>query len=49
MNILPILTCKIKARASDWAVKGKVEPKSFWERRSEHEGANEERKERKKC
>jgi hypothetical protein len=27
MNLLPTLICKIKARASDWAYKGKVELK----------------------
>jgi hypothetical protein len=29
VNLLPILTCKIKARAGDWAVEGKVELKNF--------------------
>jgi hypothetical protein len=29
VNLLPILTCKIKARASDWEVEGKVELKGF--------------------
>lgn len=43
MNLLPILTCKIKARVGDWAVEGKVELKSFNER-----GGEEKRKERKK-
>jgi hypothetical protein len=32
VNLLSILTCKIKARASDWAVEGKVELKSFGEK-----------------
>ena len=32
MNLLPILTCKIKAKGSDWAVKGKGGVKSFRER-----------------
>ena len=27
MSLLPILTCKIKGRAGDWAVEGKVELK----------------------
>ena len=33
MNLLPILTCKIKAKTGNWAAEGKVEPKSFRERR----------------
>ena len=37
MNLLPTLTCKIKARAGDWAVEGKVELQSL--------GKKEERKE----
>ena len=32
MNLLPTLTCKIKARAGDWAVEGKVELKSLGEK-----------------
>ena len=32
MNLLPALTCKIKARAGDWAVEGKTELKSLWEK-----------------
>jgi hypothetical protein len=48
VKIFPILTCKIKTRAGDWAVEGKVEPKSVREKRREHEGVNEESKEGKK-
>jgi hypothetical protein len=48
VNLLPILTCKIKARASDWAVEAKVELKSFGERRRKSEGENKERKEKAK-
>ena len=46
MNIFPILTCKIKARASDWAVEGKVELKSLGEKedRREKEGRRRKRK-----
>ena len=33
MNLLPILTCKIKARASDWAVEGKGGAKTFYKER----------------
>jgi hypothetical protein len=32
VNILPILTCKIKARAHDWALERKVELKIFKEK-----------------
>jgi hypothetical protein len=32
VNLLPTLTCKIKARASGWAVEGKVELKSLGEK-----------------
>ena len=32
MNLLPTWTCKIKARAGDWAVEGKVELKSLGEK-----------------
>ena len=44
MNLLPILTCKIKARAYDWAVEGKVELKSL----GEEEETESEDKEREK-
>ena len=37
MNLLPTLTCKIKARASDWAVEGKVELKSLGEKEERRE------------
>ena len=33
MNLLPILTGQIKARACDWAVEGKVELKRLGERK----------------
>jgi hypothetical protein len=29
VNLLPTLTCKLKARAGDWAAEGKVELKSL--------------------
>jgi hypothetical protein len=32
VNLLPTLTCKIKARAGDWVVEGKVELKSLGEK-----------------
>jgi hypothetical protein len=32
VNLLPALTCKIKARAGDWALKGKMELKSLGEK-----------------
>ena len=46
MNLLPTLTCKIKARAGDWAVEGKVELKSLGEKEERKEGrtGEEERK-----
>ena len=37
MSLLPILTCKIKARAGDWAVEGKVELK-IWQKKEERRG-----------
>jgi hypothetical protein len=46
MNLLPILTCKIKARVSDWAVEGKGGAESFRERGRESSKGDEERKER---
>jgi hypothetical protein len=39
VNLLPTWTCKIKARAGDWAVEGKVELKSL---RVKEEGREEE-------
>ena len=46
MNLLPTLTCKIKARASDWAVEGKVELKSLGEKEeSKRERTERRRKE----
>ena len=42
MNLLPILTCKIKARAGDWAVEGKVEQKVL-EKEGEKEGGGTRR------
>jgi hypothetical protein len=33
VNLLPTLTCKIKAVANDWTVEGKVELKSLGEKR----------------
>lgn len=35
MNLLPTLTCKLKARAGDWAAEGKVELKSLGEKKEE--------------
>lgn len=35
MNLLPILTCKIKDRACDWAVEGKGRAESFRKREEE--------------
>lgn len=35
MNPLPTLTCKIKARAGDWAVEGKAELKSLGQKEEE--------------
>ena len=37
MSLLPILTCKIKGRAGDWAVEGKVELQ-IWEKKGERKG-----------
>ena len=48
MNLLPILTCKIKARAGDWAVEGKVELKSLGEKEEREEREDEEEKEERK-
>jgi hypothetical protein len=55
VNLLPTLTCKIKARAGDWAVEGKVELKSLGEKEErgerkegEGEGEGEGRKEGRK-
>lgn len=44
MNLLPTLTCKIKATGSDWAVEGKVELKSLGEKEREEEKEEEGRK-----
>ena len=41
MNPLPTLTCKIKARAGDWAVEGKVELKSLGEKEDRGERGGE--------
>ena len=43
MNLLPTLTCKIKARAGDWAVEGEVELKSLGEKEREEEKEEEGR------
>jgi hypothetical protein len=40
VNLLPILTCNIKAGASGWAVEGKLELKSF--REKEERGRRED-------
>ena len=45
MNLLPTLTCKIKARASDWAVGGKVELKSLGEKEERGERMRRRKKE----
>ena len=37
MSLLPILSCKIKGRAGDWAVEGKVELQ-IWEKKGERKG-----------
>ena len=37
MSLLPILTCKIKGRAGDWAVEGKVELQ-IWGEKGERKG-----------
>jgi hypothetical protein len=37
VNLLPTLTCKIKARASDWGVEGKMELKSLGEKEERRE------------
>ena len=37
MSLLPILTCKIKGRAGDWALEGKVELQ-IWEKKGERKG-----------
>lgn len=42
VNPLPILTCKIKSRASDWAVEGKGGAKGFRERGGETERREKE-------
>ena len=42
----PHFTCKIKAKAGDWAVEGKGEAKSFREREGERGGGGRD-KERK--
>ena len=42
MNVLPILSCKIKARAGDWAVEGKGGAESFRERERKEEGESGE-------
>ena len=41
MNLLPILTCKIKARAGDWVVEGKGGAKRFREREGEKGGGGD--------
>lgn len=41
MNLLPILTCKIKARAGDWAGEGKVELKNWGKKREGDNGGGE--------
>jgi hypothetical protein len=43
VNLLPTLTCKIKATGSDWAVEGKVELKSLGEKEGEEREDREER------
>jgi hypothetical protein len=48
VNLLPTLTCKIKARAGDWAVEGKVELKSLGEKEEREEREDEEEKEERK-
>ena len=37
MSLLPILTGKIKGRAGDWALEGKVELQ-IWEKKGERKG-----------
>ena len=46
MKIFPILTCKIKTRAGDWAVEGKWSSKILGGEGKKSEGEKEERKER---
>ena len=45
MNLLPILTGQIKARACDWAVEGKGGAGGFREGREEGGGRDEETEE----
>jgi hypothetical protein len=46
MNFLPILTCKIKAKASDWTVEGKMKLKVL--ERERGRGGDKERKKKRR-